>query len=165
MHKTNYIFKAHPTKYNGVEYRSRLEATWACFFDMYKWKYKYEPYDLQGWTPDFELTFPCWKKDCGSHTILIEVKPYTSIAQFEGHPCTKYHYGGDEGDCIPADASACFGLTPEVTEWEMCCGDSGGMYEILDICRDSEHVVNGLKPMQVWKFVQNKMQYKPRSKK
>ena len=163
MHKTNYKFKAHPTEYNGVEYRSRLEATWACFFDCYEWKHKYEPYDLQGWTPDFELILPCCKKVCGSHTILIEVKPYRSIAEFEGHPCTKYYYGVNKEDCVPADSSACFGLTPEVTEWEMVCGDSGGMYNILDQCSYREHFVLGAKPMGVWRLAQRVTRYEPRN--
>lgn len=45
--------KAIKTKFNGIIYRSRLEATWAAFFKNLEWNFEYEPYDLNGWIPDF----------------------------------------------------------------------------------------------------------------
>jgi hypothetical protein len=42
-----------PTTYNGVQFRSRLEAKWAAFFDLLGWRWHYEPLDLDGWIPDF----------------------------------------------------------------------------------------------------------------
>lgn len=71
--------KGIPTLYGGVEYRSRLEAKWACFFDLCGWRYQYEPYDLNGWIPDFALY--------GYKEILVEVKPYSSLDEFD---CQKY---------------------------------------------------------------------------
>lgn len=56
-----------PTIYNGVQYRSRLEARWAAFFDLLGWKYQYEPFELPGWIPDFLLL--------GAWPTLVEVKP------------------------------------------------------------------------------------------
>lgn len=56
-----------PTLYRDVQYRSRLEARWAAFFDLLGWKHQYEPFDLAGWVPDF-LLFSAPK-------ILVEVKP------------------------------------------------------------------------------------------
>lgn len=44
-----------PTVYADVQMRSRLEATWAAFFDQMGWKWSYEPVDLDGWIPDFVL--------------------------------------------------------------------------------------------------------------
>lgn len=67
-----YRIKAHPTMYNGVQYRSRLEARWAAFFDLIGWKHEYEPIDLQGWSPDFILH---GKK----RSTLVEVKPVYEI--------------------------------------------------------------------------------------
>jgi len=59
---------AHPTVYNGCQFRSRLEARWAAFFDIAGWHWDYEPFDLEGWTPDFLLR--------GAHSnTLVEVKP------------------------------------------------------------------------------------------
>ena len=64
----HYKVKAHPTMYNGVQYRSRLEARWAAFFDLAGWKHEYEPIDLPGWSPDFILHGKTAK-------VLVEVKP------------------------------------------------------------------------------------------
>jgi hypothetical protein len=98
-----YTIKAHPTKYNGVQYRSRLEARWAAFFDLVEWKHEYEPIDLPGWSPDFRVEIPCGHSECekkegkrdGCHVLLAEVKPYYSLKEFEGHPCLDYPYGRD----------------------------------------------------------------------
>ena len=62
-----YTIKAIPTTYAGVNFRSRLEARWAAFFDLCGWKWDYEPFDLDGWAPDFLLK--------GKIKALIEVKP------------------------------------------------------------------------------------------
>lgn len=63
------IHAAIPTKYNHVQFRSRLEARWAAFFDFAGWEWHYEPVDMSGWIPDFVLV--------GKHgnKIYVEVKP------------------------------------------------------------------------------------------
>ena len=101
MSRFNYTVKAHPTMYNGVQYRSRLEARWAAFFDLIGWKHEYEPIDLPGWSPDFRVVFPCGHSECPSHhSLLVEVKPFFSLKQFEGHPCLDY-LGGIHRKSIP----------------------------------------------------------------
>lgn len=67
-----YTIKAHPTTYAGVEFRSRLEATWAAFFDICGIWWQYEPIDLDGWTPDFGLRL-------SGALVLAEVKPVDPI--------------------------------------------------------------------------------------
>jgi hypothetical protein len=62
-----YKIAAIPTFYAGVQYRSRLEARWAAFFDLVGWRHDYEPMDLKGWTPDFLLHL--------REPVLVEVKP------------------------------------------------------------------------------------------
>jgi hypothetical protein len=57
-----------PTQYKGVNFRSRLEAKWAVVFDQFGWEWVYEPFDLNGWTPDFMLKGV-------PRNILVEVKP------------------------------------------------------------------------------------------
>jgi hypothetical protein len=61
------MLAAIPTRYGGVQFRSRLEARWAAFFDIVGWRWQYEPIDLDGWIPDFRL--------CGHVPALCEVKP------------------------------------------------------------------------------------------
>ena len=68
-------YAAIKTTYNGVNFRSRLEAKWARFFDLMGWKYEYEPYDLNGWIPDFILF--------GEDEILVEVKPFSKFEDFD----------------------------------------------------------------------------------
>ncbi len=153
-----YTIKAHPTKYNGVKFRSRLEARWAAFFDLCLWDWEYEPIDLDGWVPDFRVTFPCSHSECsGSHSLLVEIKPYYSISEFQGHPCTRYAFGFcDDGPTrieIPADASASFGVNPSVTEFEMCHGHGGGIYDISGW-------VDGAR--ELWKTAGNKVQWLPK---
>lgn len=63
-----YNIKAIPTSYAGVNFRSRLEARWAVFFDAMNWRWAYEPLDFGGWIPDFIL-------HGARERILVEVKP------------------------------------------------------------------------------------------
>lgn len=60
------------TRYQGYRFRSRLEARWAAFFDQLGWRWEYEPYDENGWIPDFLIL--------GVKPLLVEVKPAASVA-------------------------------------------------------------------------------------
>ena len=62
-----------PTLYRGLLFRSRLEAQWAHFFDDLDWPWEYEPFDLNGYIPDFVLKF--------HEPLLVEVKPEMSIRE------------------------------------------------------------------------------------
>jgi hypothetical protein len=65
-----------PTKYQGVEFRSKLEAKWACFFDEMglRWEYEPEGYEL----PDGTRYLPDFLIRCGdgdADWVYGEVKP------------------------------------------------------------------------------------------
>jgi hypothetical protein len=64
-------FKAIPTMWQGIQFRSRLEARWAAFFTAMGWRWDYEPFDLDGYIPDFILHM--------HEDVLVEVKPMSSI--------------------------------------------------------------------------------------
>ena len=64
----DYTIKNKPTRYNGIQFRSRLEAKWAAFFDLLNWKWEYEPCDFDGWIPDFVIVGR-------EELIFVEVKP------------------------------------------------------------------------------------------
>ena len=81
-----------PTLYRGVMFRSRLEARWAAFFDTLKWPWFYEPFDLQGYIPDFALRF-----DVGE--ILVEVKPALSLDEMS-YAKSKLDLSGWDGEAI-----------------------------------------------------------------
>lgn len=63
-----------PTKYQGILFRSRLEATWAAFFDLCGWRWEYEPFDLQGYIPDFLLH--------GAVPAIVDVKPLVNLSEY-----------------------------------------------------------------------------------
>lgn len=64
-----------PTHYNGINFRSRLEAKWARMFDLLCWKWEYEPFDLNGYIPDFLIQ--------AETPILVEVKPAANPTQLK----------------------------------------------------------------------------------
>lgn len=87
--------KAIPTKYNGVQFRSRLEARWAVFFDQTgtDWRFEHEGYELnpgQPWSrwyvPDFIVRCTGKWENIGKPEIetWIEVKP-ESLSHSELH--------------------------------------------------------------------------------
>ena len=137
-----YTIKSYPTMYQNIRFRSRLEARWAVFLDIIEWYWEYEPYDLYGWVPDFYVKFDCSHSECnGYHDLLAEVKPYRTIEEFEGHPCTQGYFGlwdrpfgpaskeDAELQKVPVDSTACFGINPDVSYWEMTHGAGGGGYD------------------------------------
>ena len=69
----DYKIQAIPTKYNGCQYRSRLEAKWAAFFDLLGWQFEYEPLDFGRWSPDFAVHAE------GRSPLYVEVKPISGI--------------------------------------------------------------------------------------
>lgn len=176
----NYTIKAHPTKYRDVLFRSRLEARYAAFFDLMRFDeegflnnlhdhvtfhgcyrgfdWEYEPIDLEGWSPDFRVSIPWWPRVDGVSDmvdLLIEVKPYSSIEEFKGHPCLRYPNGvSSDGKRIPAMASAAFGITPHVSFWISTL--PGWKSEFCLGCFFQKHEID-----RMWKLAGNKTQWHP----
>lgn len=71
-------FAAIPTIYKDVQFRSRLEARWAAFFDLCGWSWIYEPLNLDGWIPDFLIN--------GHKHIYVEIKPTHWTRDAQGYP-------------------------------------------------------------------------------
>jgi hypothetical protein len=149
----NHAFASRPTVYSGIRFRSRLEAQWACFFDQAKWKWDYEPMDLLGWTPAFRVEFPCGHTECSdTHVLLIDAQPFDCLAAFAGRRCMDFAYGSSrkpnsEEETIPADASAAFGINPNVTYWEMSHGAGGGVENVRNWTPTNVH--------ELWKAAGN----------
>jgi len=84
-----YDIKAIPTAYANTNFRSRLEARWAAFFDLVGWKWIYEPFDFEGWIPDFQLLeLPNVKNAFGVQYIhdqnpFVEVKPFSDTKDID----------------------------------------------------------------------------------
>lgn len=71
-----------PTMNQGIQFRSRLEARWASFFTMLGWPWEYEPFDLNGYIPDFVLKFEHSGKPA---PVLVEVKPSLYVQELHEH--------------------------------------------------------------------------------
>lgn len=63
-----------PCQYKGINFRSLLEARWAYFFDKLGWTWQYEPFEMDGYIPDFLVTFSedCWP-------MVVDVKPFFTL--------------------------------------------------------------------------------------
>lgn len=146
-----------PTNYSNVNFRSRLEARWACFFDLLEWHWDYEPIDLNGWIPDFYVKFPCGHSECpGYHHFYAEVKPYFSLKEFDQNPECSNFYGERYG----LDGTMYLGINPYIAEIDFAHGSGGGIDQGLQLFQNwsygkSEHEIN-----QLWKEAGNKTQWK-----
>jgi hypothetical protein len=98
-----------PTMYRGRQYRSRLEAKWAAFFDLMKWRAEYEPYELGRWSPDFAMA------DEAGCPVLVEVKP---ILSFDRNVAKKMEAASTERGRQDYDTLLLIGVSPTA----MGCG-------------------------------------------
>ncbi|WP_145557614.1 hypothetical protein [Yersinia aldovae] len=130
------------TIYNGLQFRTQLEAHWAAFFDLAKWSWKLNPSPVGNWSPDFQVTFPCSHSECGgTHTLLVAVLPVTKIDDFSQHPCLSHRYGinGDDKKIHASiDTGAGFGVSPKVTTWEFVHGAGGGVFDVEFFVPDAD---------------------------
>lgn len=126
--------------YDGLEFKTRLEAQWAAFFDLAGWSYWTNPVAVNDWRPDFKLKFRCSHSECGGyHVIFASVLPIDQLEDVKNHPALKHIYGVDfsSGNRI-GDAGAVLGNNPSVTTWEMSHGAGGGAEKISNWVNNSK---------------------------
>jgi|GEM_PF-2908496 len=107
-----------PTLYQGQQFRSRLEARWASFFDTLGWRWEYEPLDLAGYIPDFVLKF--------EKPMLVEVKPCIQHEDLEATAAAKIDASGWPGPALIVGATpdeGCFGSRIGLIRQEMTYGE------------------------------------------
>jgi hypothetical protein len=83
--------KSKNTFYNGYNFRSRLEARWAVWFDWMEIKYGYETegFDLdgKGYLPDFWLPErKFWIEIKPSHPSIEEIEKTVMLKEMTGYP-------------------------------------------------------------------------------
>lgn len=110
-------FASHPTTFRNVNYRSRLEAKWASFFTDMWWEFQYEPFDLKGWIPDFEIGTKTGRR------ILVEIKPVS----YWGESMDNCNFYLQDTFAKAIDYSDKFsilllGTGPFKIEWSWCIG-------------------------------------------
>jgi hypothetical protein len=77
------------TIYKGMRFYSRLEATWACFFDLLKWQWEYHPRTFKCWLPTFAIY--------GSDIIYVAVE---RVFSFPWHIANKIEKSGCDKECL-----------------------------------------------------------------
>ena len=128
------------TTYNGLQFRTQLEAQWAAFFDLAKWDWRVNPAPVGDWAPDFRVTFPCNHSECsGSHTLLVAILPLAHQEDLKGHPSLLHIYGIHQAyneeyrlHGVSIDAGAIFGASPRASTWVMSHGSGGGVESVVD---------------------------------
>lgn len=83
-----------PTEYAGVLFRSKLEATWARFFDVIGLRWEYEPCQIAGWMPDFLIDgwwlaevkpLPIlWTRDTSNEVLQKAIRPFDTVLIGDG---------------------------------------------------------------------------------
>jgi hypothetical protein len=158
-----------PTLYNGVKFRSRLEARYAAFFDELDWRWKYEALELDSYLPDFLILFE-------KRPLLFEVKGFDEelrAAQL------KIEMSGWDGDsliaCGDVDGQTIGHVNiahPELRTWEeadvfFCinCGRvavaaGGGSWRCRH-CGAREGHVGSYDPEEAWNKAGNRVQWSP----
>lgn len=128
-----------PTYYRGIEFRSRLEARWAVFFDWMhiRWEYEKEGYEFEGglrYLPDFWLPKQdCWVEIKPTQPSDIEERKAAALANGSGKPVYLFY----EAHTMPPDdppGSIYFGPGGEWDipyRWCECpdCGQLGIRFE------------------------------------
>lgn len=117
------------TIYDGLVFKTRLEAQWAAFFDLAGWEWRINPVPVGDWAPDFRVTFPCGHSECGpAHTLLVSIVPTADNADLLVHPVSKHRYSLDGYSA--ADTGAVFGSNPDATRWEFSHGAGSGVFDV-----------------------------------
>nr|WDE72531.1 hypothetical protein [Cupriavidus gilardii] len=128
--------------YKGMEFRTKLLAHWAAFFDLAGWTWHANPAPVGDWLPDFLVSFPCPHSECsGQHSLLVSVLSTADIESNTGHPALQHRYRVVEDACASrADAGALFGVNPTVSRWQMAHGAGGGIDDVVSWVSDSANL-------------------------
>lgn len=105
-------YAAIPTMYEGVQFRSRLEARYAALFNLMDLRWSYEPIELAGYIPDFLVENP-YTGGRREVSMLVEIKPAARFPDLT-EACAKIERSGWSGPAIA------FGREPLVclSAWE-----------------------------------------------
>ncbi|MCR5942646.1 hypothetical protein FG152_17740 [Ochrobactrum sp. XJ1] len=120
--------------YDGLVFKTTLEARWAAFFDLAKWDWDVNPVPVGDWVPDFRVSIPCGHSECsGSHDLLVSILPVANIDDAGNHPALLQRYeiegpGSEHHKGI--DAGAVFGINPHVSRFEFAHGAGSGVDDV-----------------------------------
>ena len=127
--------KVLPTRYAGIDFRSRTEARWAVFFNTLgvRWVYEMEGFDLPSgnYLPDFWLPDQsCWFEVKGEHPTERETSLAMELATATGNTCyiafgmlprsEEMDASGPEYRRVEGESfHACFGYDEDHGGWDL----------------------------------------------
>lgn len=133
-----------PAIYDGLQFKTKLEARWAAFFDLAKWEWRVNPAPVGDWQPDFRVRFPCGHSECyGSHSLLVSVVPVDRIDDAGKHPALEQRYtieGPGKEHHRGVHAGAVFGTSPKVSRFEFAHGAGSGVDDVPLWVNDAEQL-------------------------
>lgn len=100
-----------PTLFAGVRFRSRQEAKWASFLTALKLRWDYEPCDLDGYIPDFDVRF-------GKQPLLLEVKAANEDIALAKSKIEVSGWSGDIVIVVSAETSVIGEIYEADTGWD-----------------------------------------------
>ena len=114
------------TKYRGITFLHRLEATWAAFFDECRWWWEYQPFDLPGWSPDFAI----WCDD--ERTVLVAIAPTWAAMDSVMATINQANPIDARAELPGCDAALILGPSPFYHGGHVCCWE----YEAFGMLAD-----------------------------
>lgn len=113
----------------GIRFRSRIEAQWAYIFEEFGWNWEYEPIDLNGYIPDFIITFN------NGDELLIEVKGEMNIWDKSSDYVKKIYESGWEGYYLVVGAN--YKICDTKEEFDIPVGSKIGDIFLYDLYKDN----------------------------
>lgn len=154
-----------PTMFAGIQYRSRTEATWAAFFTELKLKFTYEPCDLDGYIPDFDVAF---KK----LPLLVEVKGSTEDIELAKLKLETSGWTGDAAIVVSGSTNMIGAMFDADYGWDnaalaVClacksptiCSESG-RWRCRNCQAGAREIYWGFNPAPAWAAAQNITQWR-----
>ena len=135
-----YNYQAIETWHDGTLYRSKLEARWAAFFTMMEIPFEYEPFNLRGWLPDFQIEL--------ERDYLVEIKP----SFFPFHQATSKMLQGlaDEGGLLLSEKP--FQVPNKIGLWVSTQGMKAAYLTSENILSFSQPIIPLLEIRKAWKL-------------
>lgn len=168
--------KAIACEFDGIVFRSRLEARWAMMFNLLGWTYDYEPsIDLDGYIPDFairtEIERAPFARLPGSPLVLAEAKPIVMPEDYAA-PIAKIARSGWEHaavvlcptpwEVVGFGYTWAIGMATERVERRDADPDGYKAWQPVGISHDNRLRLGGGRDIRdLWRRVGNKVQWLP----
>jgi hypothetical protein len=154
-----------PTSYGGLMFRSRHEATWAACFDELGLPWDYEPVDLDGYIPDFDLRF-------AKKPLLVEVKGDLGSIEIAKLKLDGSGWEGEAAIVVSGETARVGAFYDPEIGWDeavmgfcLACSKptlcaEGGRWQCRGCGADARQIDWSFSPRRAWRAAQNVTQWR-----